>query len=196
MSLERETVGGVCVLRLARPPVNALDLPTILSLERAFQRLADERPVGLVLSGAGGVFSATGATDIRMMDNLCFSHNGDFILVQEDVGDNARLGRVWLYDLAADRMTEIGIPDASRFLMGGSNFLTQDEETSGIIDAWDLLGPGWFLLDMQAHYTTGMGGELVQGGQVMALYIPQTVPTPGAAALMGLAGLAITRRRR
>lgn len=58
MSLERESVGGVCVLRLARPPVNALDLPTILSLERAFQRLADERPVGLVLSGAGGVFSA------------------------------------------------------------------------------------------------------------------------------------------
>ncbi|MGH7130692.1 MAG: alkaline phosphatase PhoX [Phycisphaerales bacterium] len=145
---------------------------------------------------AGGVFSATGATDIRMMDNLCFSHNGDFILVQEDVGDNARLGRVWLYDLAADRMTEIGIPDASRFLVGGANFLTQDEETSGIIDAWDLLGPGWFLLDMQAHYTTGMGGELVQGGQVMALYIPQTVPTPGAAALMGLAGLAVARRRR
>jgi len=58
MSFERETVDGVAVLRLARPPVNALDLPTILALEIAFGRLLDERPVGLVLSGAGGVFCA------------------------------------------------------------------------------------------------------------------------------------------
>jgi enoyl-CoA hydratase len=58
MSFERETVDGVAVLRLARPPVNALDLPTILALEIAFARLIDEKPAGLVLSGAGGVFCA------------------------------------------------------------------------------------------------------------------------------------------
>jgi enoyl-CoA hydratase len=58
MSFERDVVGGVAVLRLDRPPVNALDLPAILALETAFARLADQRPVGLVLSGAGGVFCA------------------------------------------------------------------------------------------------------------------------------------------
>lgn len=58
MSFERDTVDGVAVLRLTRPPVNALDLPTILALEAAFARLIDERPVGLVLGGAGGVFCA------------------------------------------------------------------------------------------------------------------------------------------
>lgn len=58
MSFERDTVDGVAVLRLVRPPVNALDLSTILALEAAFARLIDERPIGLVLGGAGGVFCA------------------------------------------------------------------------------------------------------------------------------------------
>ena len=62
MTFERETVDGVAVVRLARPPVNALDLPTILALEIAFGRLADERPAGLVLSGAGGRASRSTAT--------------------------------------------------------------------------------------------------------------------------------------
>lgn len=58
MSLERTTLDGVAVLRINRPPVNALDLPTILELEAAFARLGAERPAGLVLTGAGGVFCA------------------------------------------------------------------------------------------------------------------------------------------
>jgi enoyl-CoA hydratase len=58
VNLEREDIGGVAVLRLSRPPVNALDLPTILALEAAFAHLADDKPTGLVLSGAGGVFCA------------------------------------------------------------------------------------------------------------------------------------------
>ncbi|HEY0650600.1 enoyl-CoA hydratase/isomerase family protein [Phenylobacterium sp.] len=58
MNLERTTLDGVAVLRINRPPVNALDLPTILALETAFARMGDERPAGLVLTGAGGVFSA------------------------------------------------------------------------------------------------------------------------------------------
>lgn len=58
MSLQRGEIDGVAVLRLARPPVNALDLPTILALEAAFGDLASARPRALVLTGAGGVFSA------------------------------------------------------------------------------------------------------------------------------------------
>jgi hypothetical protein len=43
---------------------------------------------------------------------------------------------------------------------GGAAFLTQDEESSGIISA-PFLGAGKYLLDVQAHYS--IPGELVQG---------------------------------
>jgi hypothetical protein len=32
------------------------------------------------------------------------------------------------------------------------------------------LGAGWYLVDVQAHYT--ISGELVQGGQLLALHTP------------------------
>lgn len=144
-------------------------------------------------SFAGGITSATGATTINSMDNIAVSRFGQ-VLIQEDVGNNARLGRLWLYDSVADSAVEVGISDSYFFTSGSAGFLTQDEETSGIIDAWDILGAGWWLLDMQAHYA--LGGELVEGGQLMAVFIPQTVPTPAAMAVLGLGGLVASRRRR
>ncbi len=143
---------------------------------------------------SGGVTSFTpGTTTANSFDNIAISRFNQ-VLLQEDVGNVARLGRLWLYDMVADSMVEIGISDSNLFLTGGTGFLTQDEETSGIVDAWDIIGPGWWLLDMQSH--NQVGGELVEGGQLMAVFIPQTVPTPAGAALLGLAGLAATRRRR
>jgi len=50
---------GVAVVRLARPPVNALDLSMIEELESTFARLANAAPrIGVVLTGAGNTFSA------------------------------------------------------------------------------------------------------------------------------------------
>jgi enoyl-CoA hydratase len=50
---------GVAVVSLARPPVNALDLPMIEELESTFARLANAAPrIGVVLTGAGNTFSA------------------------------------------------------------------------------------------------------------------------------------------
>jgi MYXO-CTERM domain-containing protein len=135
-----------------------------------------------------------GTTTANSFDNIAISRFNQ-VLIQEDVGNNARLGRLWMYDIIADSMLEIGISDSTRFLTGGSNFIgTQDEETSGIVDAWDTIGPGWWLLNMQSH--NQLGGELVEGGQLMAVFIPQTVPTPGALAVVGLGGLFAARRRR
>ena len=148
--------------------------------------------------------SATGkAGTMEMADNMTAVVGRDGVtrlLIQEDVGGNDRLGRLWLYDTAADSLLEVGVSDArlfgrSSWIPGvtGTNFLTNDEETSGIIPApW--LGDGWFLLDMQAHYS--ISGELVEGGQLLAVYIPQTIPAPTGAALLGLAGLVAARRRR
>ena len=48
--------------------------------------------------------------------------------------------------------------------------LTFDEESSGIIDAHATIGPRWFLFDAQVHSPV-LGGELVQGGQLLALHV-------------------------
>ena len=57
--IERRDVDGVVVLRLKRPPVNALDLAALAALTEAFTQLAATPPrCGLVLASDGGHFSA------------------------------------------------------------------------------------------------------------------------------------------
>jgi hypothetical protein len=118
----------------------------------------------------GGTITALldGNEGQKMMDNMTVNDSGQ-VLVQEDVGNNAHIGKVWLYDPGTDSLTEVARHDASRFLEGGTDFLTQDEESSGIIPA-PFLGEGWYLLDVQAHY--GQPDELVEGGQLLALHVP------------------------
>jgi hypothetical protein len=130
----------------------------------------------------------------NMMDNMCIDSHGR-VIIQEDIGGQGALGKMWLYDIDSDGLVQIAQHDPSRFLTGAANFLTIDEESSGIIDARDLLGDGWFLMDTQAHYS--IAGELVEGGQLSAMYIdPRIVPAPGAIAILGLGGLLNSRRRR
>lgn len=103
----------------------------------------------------------------KMMDNMCIDNTGN-LLLQEDVGSNNHNGKIWNYNAATDKMTLIAQHDASRFEVGGANFLTIDEESSGIIDAQKILGPGMFLLVDQAHYS--IAGEVVEGGQILSMF--------------------------
>jgi hypothetical protein len=106
----------------------------------------------------------------KMLDNMTVAKDGK-ILLQEDVGNNVHNGKIWEYDPSTDSMTVLAEHDADRFLVGSPNFLTQDEESSGIIDVTDILGSAGqnaFLLDTQAHYN--IAGELVQGGQLSVMY--------------------------
>jgi hypothetical protein len=73
--------------------------------------------------------------------------------------------------------------DTTRFLAGGANYLTQDEESSGIIDAERILGPGMFLMVDQAHYA--ISGEIVEGGQILAFYNPGTFNAAPEVAVSG-----------
>ena len=123
-------------------------------------------------SFAGGIISANGLTDVRMMDNMCVTKNG-LIVIQEDVGNNPRLGRIWSYNVRTDAIREISSASGSLYLAGAPNFLTQDEESSGVVDARDILGPGWFIINNQSHFS--IPGELVEGGQLMALFDPAAV---------------------
>jgi hypothetical protein len=130
----------------------------------------------------------------NMMDNICVDSHGR-VLIQEDIGGQDALGKIWLYDIDSGGLALVAEHDAARFTPGAPGFLTRDEEASGIIDAKDILGDGWFLLDVQAHY--GIPGELVEGGQLLAMYVnPGIVPAPASLALFGIGGLAASRRRR
>jgi hypothetical protein len=55
-------------------------------------------------------------------------------------------------------------------ILNNSAFITQDEESSGVIDAEDILGKGWFLLDVLAH-KANPDMELVEFGQLLAMYV-------------------------
>ena len=119
------------------------------------------------------------AHDVRMMDNITVDAGGD-IYIQEDVGNNPRLGRIWRYSPATDLLTQLAEHDAARFLVGAPGFLTQDEESSGIVEVtglfagvagYDVDANRYFLIDVQAHYA--IPGELVQGGQLLLMRVPR-----------------------
>lgn len=123
-----------------------------------------------------------GTEGCEMLDNMCVDTLGRIIL-QEDVGNNARLGRQWLYDVSSASLTELTAANPAFFQTGAPNFLTTDEEASGVVDAKDLLGPGWFVLDLQSH--NNLGGELVQGGQLMAMFVDPTLTMPAGLTSVG-----------
>jgi hypothetical protein len=105
----------------------------------------------------------------HMLDNITVNGRGQ-VLIQEDPGNQSHIAKVWRYTPSIDRLSEVAHHDPARFLTGASGFLTQDEESSGILDVSDILGEGWYLADVQAHYA--LGGELVEGGQLLALHVP------------------------
>jgi len=153
----------------------------------------------MLLEGGTGPLGNAG----QMFDNITVDGSGS-IIIQEDPGNNAYLAKLWQYNPATGRLIELAAHNPSYFLSGGSSFLTQDEESSGIIDITDIMGGSsggdrWYLFDTQAH--AALGGELVEGGQLMAMhYVP--VPEPatygliGAAALTGLVAVRRLRRKK
>ena len=131
---------------------------------------------------AGGTIDALlDGTDIMNMgDNLCVFNDiqgGTRVIIQEDSGNSSHNAKTLLYTVATDTLEIILESDRARF--GDINGVAavapfnQDEENSGVIDARDTLGMGWFIGNMQAHYA--QPGELVEGGQLYAFYAPAAV---------------------
>ena len=120
---------------------------------------------------AGGTIEILldGSEGHRMLDNVGIDRHGR-ILLQEDVGGNDRLGKIWLYSIERDELVEVAAHDAALFAKDTGSLKTIDEESSGIIDAESILGRGWFLLAVQAHVSAG-DDELVEKGQIVALYV-------------------------
>jgi len=121
----------------------------------------------------GGTITAVldGTEGQQMLDNLTIDNYGH-ILLQEDPGNNVHIAKMWEYTIATDKLKLVAQHDTTRFIQGGANYLTQDEESSGIIDVQSILGPGMFLVAQQSHYS--IPGELVEGGQLLTFFNPET----------------------
>jgi hypothetical protein len=108
----------------------------------------------------------------KMLDNVTIDRLGR-ILMDEDPGNSSRISKIWLYAIDTRELIQVAAHNP-KFFDGSTpnnpNFITQDEESSGIIDAAEVLGDGWFLLDVQAHKPSP-DPELVEGGQLLALFV-------------------------
>jgi Bacterial protein of unknown function (DUF839) len=105
----------------------------------------------------------------QMLDNMTVNDRGQ-VIMQEDTGNQAYLAGVWIYDIDSGSLTRIARADPDRFMPGAPQFITKDEESSGIIPA-PFLGDGAYLLDEQVHVRSS-DIELDEGGQYMELHIP------------------------
>jgi Esterase-like activity of phytase/Secretion system C-terminal sorting domain/Abnormal spindle-like microcephaly-assoc'd, ASPM-SPD-2-Hydin/Bacterial protein of unknown function (DUF839) len=121
----------------------------------------------------GGTITAVldGTEGQKMLDNITVDNYGHILLV-EDVGGDAHLGKVWQYTIATDALVQVATHDSTRFLTGSANFLTIDEEASGILDMEKILGPGMFITTDQAHYS--IPAPIVEGGQFLVIFNPDS----------------------
>ncbi|WP_246444213.1 hypothetical protein [Sphingomonas sediminicola] len=122
----------------------------------------------------GGTIKAVVESDDlggHMFDNLTVADGK--VIVQEDPGNNAYVARVWEYDIASGAVSELARFNPAQFVVGGANFITQDEESSGVVDVTSLLGDGdtrAYLLDAQVHAATG-NPATVEQGQLLVMYV-------------------------
>ncbi len=107
-----------------------------------------------------------------MMDNLTVGSNGK-IYTQEDPGGNSRYSKIWEYDTATGAFTTVASFKSSLFNPGGAPF-TNDEESSGIFDASDILGAGKYIFNAQVHTDTDLVTYpgAVEHGQMLVLSVP------------------------
>jgi hypothetical protein len=115
-----------------------------------------------------------------MLDNVAIDHHGR-ILMDEDPGGSDRISKIWLYSIDTGEFIEVAHHNPKFFdptILNNSNFLTRDEESSGIIDVEHILGRGWFLFDVQVHLANA-DPELVEGGQLLALFVDPSIGAGG-----------------
>ena len=95
-------------------------------------------------------------------DNMTVTDDGKYLLLQEDPGGNEALARIVAYRVSDSKLAVIAEFDANKFKTGvnTSEFMTNDEESSGIINANEFFAkPGdtnsYFFFNAQIHVKTG-----------------------------------------
>lgn len=119
----------------------------------------------LLLDGREGV-------KLNKPDNMDIDRRGN-LLIQEDPGNNAHLARIVSYRIADGATGVLAQFDPALFSPVPTHpqpESTTDEESSGIIDATDILGRNTFLFDAQIHKSSG-DPETVEYGQLLAMTV-------------------------
>jgi hypothetical protein len=103
-------------------------------------------------------------------DNVTIDREGN-LLIQEDPGANAHLARIVAYRIEDGATAVLATFDPAKFVAGTPGFITEDEESSGIIDISRLADKGsTFLFDAQVHASAG-DPALVEKGQLLTLTV-------------------------
>ena len=132
----------------------------------------------------GLITTVLNARDIgaQMFDNITVAGDGK-ILVEEDPGDHPHMAAIWQFDPNTGKAEKILSVTPEAFLNKNSpEFLTQDEENSGIIEVTDLLrnapwfekNKRYFLGSLQVHAKSS-DPELVEGGQLYLISGPDAL---------------------
>jgi len=126
----------------------------------------------LVLDGSEGLYSP---------DNMAIDTHGN-LLIQEDPGSNPHLSRIMAYRISDGSLAVVAAFEPSQFTPGAPGFITQDEESSGIIDVEALTGvAGSFLFDAQVHAAPAdNAAEYVERGQLLRLVVDDWSAVYGA----------------
>jgi len=140
-----------------------------------FDDIRDPVKGGSIEMLISSTFNADNVNDpgYQMFDNMTIDRRGRIVL-QEDVGGNNRLGRIYVYGIDSGKLELVAQHNPKFFKPGEPGFFTNDEESSGVIDASRILGDGWFLLTVQNHKAS-TDPELVEGGQFIAMYIDPSI---------------------
>ncbi|MFM9967678.1 MAG: choice-of-anchor I family protein [Burkholderiales bacterium] len=107
-----------------------------------------------------------------MLDNMTVANDGSLIL-QEDPGANDRLAKIWKYTPGSDTLVELAQHDP--VLFAGADKLTNDEESSGVVDVtafftgvagYDTAKYNYFMVADQIHKAVTDPASAVEMGQL------------------------------
>lgn len=105
----------------------------------------------------------------HVLSHLMLDGRGHIYLGEEPQDDSA-LCQLWRYDIESRTLTAIAKASA-RFDPDSKDFITSNENITGIVDASAVLGPGWLFVSFQANSPApGFDTELVAGGQLLAVH--------------------------
>ena len=103
----------------------------------------------------GSITTKIHASEIgaEMFDNLTVDGDGR-VLLEEDPGEHERLSAIWLFEPKTNKTTKLFEANPKLFKTGAIDFMTTDEEHSGMIEVTALLSKAsWF--DSKRRYYLG-----------------------------------------
>lgn len=123
-------------------------------------------------------------------DNMTVDAKGN-VLIQEDPGNNAHVARMVAYRISDGKIATVTKFKDQYTKPGGAQFITQDEESSGVVEVTELMRAGktdtksYYMFDSQVHAPAdrvrldligqaGRAADLVQaieGGQIYTLVV-------------------------